>query len=83
MFHLNLDPLIRGLADAMGKEALQVIERDDPEERVRWNQWVLITSDPALLNDPDVTSRVTPWTRAASENIVWTDDFSNPLQVFK
>jgi len=79
--YLDLDPVVRGIAEHLG---LTVIRIDDPEnnEMVYTSDWMLIVRDPAALSAPEILATPGrpvpdgPWP-------LWTDAYSNLLQVFK
>ncbi|NCQ26334.1 MAG: spermidine synthase [Armatimonadetes bacterium] len=79
--YLNLAPVVRAIAEASGKDALQVIEDNDTEHFVWYNRWVLVTSNQKFIRDPFVRKTVTPWPKGDTKRILWTDDYSNLLGV--
>lgn len=80
--YLDLDPVVRGLAEALG---LAVIRIDDTQNdaRVYASDWMLLARDAAAfervlrLADPiEIPAHDGPWP-------LWTDAYSNLVQVFK
>ncbi len=80
--YLDLDPVVRGLADALG---LAVLRIDDPEnnEMVYSSDWMLLARDPAALAHDELRAAETDAPSAKLPRPLWTDAYSNLLQVFK
>ena len=81
--HLELAPLVRGLAEHAGKHAVYIKSRRDRSVSGRKATWVLLTSNRRFIEDRRVTSLARGWPEEAEPSIVWTDDFSNLLQVLE
>ena len=80
--HLDLAPVVRGLAEAAGKTAILVRGLDNPGTGSFSSNWILVSSNAALLagltgagEQLDAPGRRPP--------IVWTDSFSNLYQVLR
>lgn len=80
--YLDLDPVVRGLAEALD---LAVIRIDDEQndERVFASDWMLLAPHPAafarllqLADSSEGPAYEGPWP-------LWTDAYSNLVQVFK
>jgi hypothetical protein len=76
---LDLRPVVRGLAARLGFEALEIFRDSDYRSRTAANTWMLLTRNAAFADavrgearEPDDTPPV-----------VWTDDFSSLLAVWK
>jgi len=83
--HLNLTPLVRGLADILNKDIIYV-ETDANKETEHEVQWVLLTNNKSLLNDAKIKVYKSDWPRESArgnENIVWTDEHSDLFSVLK
>lgn len=80
--YLDLDPVVRGLADALG---LAVMRIDDPEnnEMVYSSDWMLLARDPAAFAHEALRAAETDAPSAKLPRPLWTDAYSNLLQVFK
>ena len=80
--YLDLDPVVRAIADHL---KLTVIRIDDPEnnEMVYASDWMLIVRDPVALSAPEILA--TPGRPPPDPGAwpLWTDAYSNLLQVFK
>ncbi len=79
--YLDLQPLVRGLAAAFGDEVRTVHHGSDPAAGASNSTWMLLTKNRAFLDDPDVRA-IDPEPPGAPA-FVWTDDFSNLLEVLK
>jgi hypothetical protein len=80
--HLDMAPLIFGLARDGGKHAVLIEDprRDDP--RYLTNRWMLVTRDEALLQTTEVASRAEPPGSPAGW-LCFTDDYSNLFQLLR
>ncbi len=81
--YLDLDPVVRAIARQLG---LVTIRIDDPEnnEMVYSSDWMLVVRDPAALAAPEILA--TPGQPVPEESNpwpLWTDAYSNLMQVFK
>jgi hypothetical protein len=78
--YLDLSDVVRVLAAELGKEAVWV---EDPDEHFYTdsNDWCLVTENREFLDHPAVRARVTAWPRAEPRPVLWTDDYSNLLDV--
>lgn len=76
--HIDLSDPIRQLAAKFNKQALQV-ENDPPDDY--YSQWVVITDNQDLVETLDDNFWLTPWEDDKADEIHWTDDYSNLLDV--
>lgn len=81
--YLDLDPVVRAIARHLG---LVTIRIDDAEnnDMVYSSDWMLVVRDPAALAAPEILA--TPGQPVPDETRpwpLWTDAYSNLLQVFK
>jgi hypothetical protein len=81
--HLDLGPLIAGLAGTIGKAAWEIHTREDVERGVMDARWILVSSDRAILDRPAIRSAGRDAGAGAAPPRLWTDDYSNLLQVLK
>jgi SAM-dependent methyltransferase len=81
--HLDLGPLITGLAATIGKSAVQIVTETDDEGAALNARWILITSDQALLQRPRIKAVAKDPSAGRPPPRLWTDDYSNLLQVMK
>ena len=80
--YLNLGPLVRGLAELSGREALLVENPKNTTNGSDSSTWVLATRSRAFLDDPAVRSEVTAW-QIGEVPIVFTDGFSNLFKLLR
>lgn len=80
--YLDLDPVVRGIAQALD---LHVLRIDDPEnnDMVYSSDWMLLARDPLTLAQPEFLAAETEPENVAPPFPLWTDAYSNLLQVFK
>ena len=75
--HLDLRPVVRGLAAEAGLRTLQVVTEGRHETAARGSLWMLVTANatfqPATATAPD----------ASKAPIVWTDGFSSVLSLLR
>ncbi|MBN2294709.1 MAG: fused MFS/spermidine synthase [Pirellulales bacterium] len=79
--HIDLEPLVRGLADEIGYEAALFDNDDDDEQGVDSSTWVLVTNNREFLEDEEVKKHRLEWPKDARAPVVWTDDFSNLFEL--
>jgi len=80
--HLDLTPLLRGLAQHAGVHAKLYLKRADEVDR-NLAQWVLLAKDAKLLNSAELNQQAVSWSKTSKNSVIWTDDFSNLLSVMK
>jgi len=78
---VDLTPLMRGLAEISGKQVFRI---DSPRDDAGAYDasWAVLTSNPALLSDPQIQSR----REAMPDNtsaLLWTDDYGSLWQVIR
>lgn len=81
--HLDLGPLVAGLAAKIGKSALEIHTAEDVERGIMDARWILVTSNSALLNRPRLRAVSRDPSGGVPPPRLWTDDYSNLLQVLK
>jgi hypothetical protein len=74
--HLDLRPVVRGLAAESRLRALEIVVDAQPELAVRSNLWMLVTGNRAFL--PELATP--PSDRA---DIIWTDAYSSVLSLLR
>ncbi len=72
--HLDLRPVVRALAGALDWPIVEVIRPADPDRAIRKSQWMLLTSNPHLLEglQPFAAPDEEP-----ARSLLWTDSFSS------
>jgi SAM-dependent methyltransferase len=81
--YLDLEPVVKKLADATGKKALVVDTDDDDEDsEIFGATWVLVTDNREVLEHPHVAA-AGPILEGAENQRLWTDDYSNLITILK
>jgi hypothetical protein len=80
---LDLNPAIRGLAEAVGCQAVRLIAENDPAVGRTSTQWVAVTRSPSLARQIEQLPTAKPWHAGEKPSLVFTDDFSSLLKVLK
>ncbi len=80
--HLDLTPIVRGMAQAAGKPAVFVANGSNPTTGVFRSDWILVSSNPALLPGFINAGQLLD-DQNSGPPIVWTDSFSNLFQVLR
>ena len=90
VFHISnqavdLVPVVRGLAEELGMEALFVETTPDESHGISRSTWMILTSNEAFCRQQDVVAAVSASASAApSSNVLsWTDDFASLWPVLK
>jgi hypothetical protein len=78
--HLDLQPVLRALARALGTQAV-LMTNDEDGLGTFDAEWVLMTDNTALLDA--VEPYVTQWSERSSDARVWTDDYSTLIGLFR
>lgn len=78
--HLDLAPVVRGLAATVGKKVVIISNNEDAETGAYATDWALVTSNERFLNDEAVT-RMASDPEKRPRTLVWTDQYSNLLSV--
>jgi SAM-dependent methyltransferase len=79
--HVDLKPVVRGLADEIGKTTLHISSYGEDENGTSGADWLIVTSNKAFLDDPAIKEMVEPWSEDARPPFVWTDDHASLWQV--
>jgi hypothetical protein len=80
--HVDLAPVVRGLADELGFTVRAVSSVDDPAHAVQRSDWLIVTRNRRFLDDRETASQFRPLD-LTRRPIVWTDDFASLRQVLK
>jgi hypothetical protein len=81
--HLDLEPVVRGLARPAGKQTVRIINNADSKAAVAWSDWVLVTVNQVFLNSEDVARAASRGSSPPRAAVVWTDDHSNLLPLLR
>jgi len=80
--HLNLSPLMRGLAQQSGKE-IRYFKTQAKNDAEHDTEWVLITNNKSLLNNSMVKAYASRWSDNKNNIVLWTDNNSSLWSVLK
>ena len=84
--HLDLTPLVKGLANSIGYQAVY-FKTKVTESEVTQTEWVIVTNNKAFLRTVKVQRLMSEWPEnidgSVKQDVVWTDDYSNLLSVLK
>lgn len=81
--HLNLKPVVRGLADNAGL-ASSVISAAEDDEGGWLSEWVLISRSESVLRLKPLADATTPWDSTGTKKTSrWTDDYSDIISLLK
>jgi hypothetical protein len=79
---LDLPPVVKQLAESIGRQAVLVRNHDDPENDVLAADWVLVSNNPAVLSNTSIRLHTLPI--ASRPDIrLWTDDYNDLIQILK
>jgi len=81
--HINLKPMVYGLAEAMDIPAILIINNKRRKSFIKGTKWILLTKNKQFLENPKVLKYVRPWPDDIRSDIIWTDDYSSLLKVLK
>lgn len=80
--YLDLAPVVQQLANAFGYGVVLVRNHAEEEDLVLAADWVLITNNRAVFENPAVKLHSAPIAPRAGLRL-WTDDYNNLLQILK
>ncbi|HSG52747.1 MAG TPA: fused MFS/spermidine synthase, partial [Rheinheimera sp.] len=79
--YLDLTTLLRNHAAWLNKDAhFFSLPAQHPQPAT---QWVLISANKRFAAQPVIQQAITPWPQRQNPTLMWTDDFSNLLQILK
>ena len=79
--YLNLAPVVAADARALGKKAVVVHDDGGSDDYVFVTTWILVSSDPAAFQDP--MYKDAQLLELRTDLRLWTDDYSNLVQILK
>jgi hypothetical protein len=77
---LDLAPIVRQLAEGIGFHSVLVRNGEDDDERILPADWVLVSNNPAVLENPGVTANSEAIASRAGLR-PWTDNYSSLFEV--
>lgn len=72
---LNLEPIVRGVAEHLGWNAYNLISRGYAPTGEDGSKWILVTGDEDFTQRTNLQRLVSGWT--PEKPLLWTDDFSS------
>jgi len=80
---LNLEPVVRGIAQHLNWNAVQILAEDNPATGEDGSSWVILTENLELLQRIAQGAPHIGWTDPKRKPILWTDDFASLWHVLK
>lgn len=80
--YLDLAPVVAQLAHEIGYQAVLVHNHADDDNLILPADWVLVTRNTTVLDNPAVRVHAKPIARRAGLR-PWTDDYNNLIQIFR
>ncbi len=80
---LNLEPVVRGLAETRESTALSIRDPGDRARGVSPSAWMIVTDNEEFLVDEVIQEAAVRATDRTTRSLVWTDDFAGLWQVLK
>ena len=80
---LDLEPVVRGLAQQCECTTLFVPDKGDSSRGVMASAWMIVTKNSAFLAANEIRRAARPLPAAPAPPLVWTDDFASLWQVLK
>jgi hypothetical protein len=72
---LNLEPVVRGLAQHLGWTAVHLLSRGNAATGEDGSNWVLLAPDPSFARQSQLAPLASGW--SPGEPLLWTDDFAS------
>jgi spermidine synthase len=80
--YLDLDPVVRGLAQELGLAVTRIDDTED-DERVYASDWMLLARDPVAFEHLEAVATVTEAEPREGPWPLWTDAYSNLVEVLE
>ena len=77
---LDLNPIVRGLADTLGWRAFRIDSDGDESIGVFATNWILLTNSEIIAESEVLQRSHSPWS-ASDGKIQWTDNYSGLWQI--
>lgn len=78
--HLNLAPVVEQIRSTLGKQAVLISNKGDHDKEIYDSDWVLMTTNRNLTTIPEI-KKVATKLESKQGIRVWTDDYSNLIQI--
>lgn len=80
--YLNLAPVVKLVADELGKIAVVVTSDDDDDKGIERADWILVTENQKFLDSPEIKDAASSIKIPANAR-AWTDDFSSVIPILQ
>lgn len=81
---LDLAPVLGGIAGELGLQAVKILDRPEEDDAYKsQSDWILLSRDPASLERKEITAAGSGPVALRPDFRVWTDDYSNVVQIMK
>jgi hypothetical protein len=80
---LNLEPVVRAQADAIGCQAVMVRSADDAKLAIGKSDWMIVTNNEDFLGNDMVEKTLEKKRSPGPAPLLWTDDFASLWQILK
>lgn len=81
--HLELTPVVDGLANHFQYSVFKIENDEGPENTDAASDWMLVTRNEDLLNDPVVVQKMGEYKDRMRSIPLWTDQYSNLLDILR
>ena len=78
--YVDLEPLIYSMAKEFNMDAVLVEERRNRSKGIKSSSWALISNNQDFMQHPRVLAYIDSWPDAMQQ-IIWTDDYSNLVEL--
>jgi len=79
--YLDLAPVVSRIAQELGKHAI-VVDDDEEKDYLSSSTWIIFPGKDAVFTSPGKSTTIEPL-KGAPKLRVWTDDYSNLVQILK
>ena len=80
--YINLEPVVAGIAADAGLHAVSVHSHADEQTGLYYADWILVTANQALLNQPEIVNNGFPTPLKPGARL-WTDNYSSVFPLLK
>ena len=82
--YVDLEPLVYSMAQKFNMDNVLVEENSNRSRGVKGSTWVLISNNQEFMQHPRVLAYIEPWpTVVQQKKIIWTDDYSNLVELLE
>ena len=81
--YLDLEPVVLKLAAHIGMKALIINAHEDTESWVYGSTWILVTNNPAIIDNDEVKVALTAPSKSGPDVPLWTDDYASIFAILE